>query len=225
MKLGGDNISNVFLGSTEVTKAYLGDVMVHGSALPYDAEVEWLQSTGTQRINIPITGATKNTYFCVYAEIMPLYETPGSSRRYVMATNPTNQWSMYYYSRNTSTGLIVYASTVGGNSSGGGLSLPENTKCFFELATDHKDANGTVTSMNRQLTTTLSSFNVFNSHDTTAKGFPIKLYSMQITVGTTLQHDLIPVRKGTVGYLYDKISGKLFENVGTGDFVLGNDVS
>ena len=37
--------------------------------------------------------------------------------------------------------------------------------------------------------------------------------------------DLIAVRKGQVGYLYDKISGKLFGNVGTGSFTLGPDIS
>jgi hypothetical protein len=41
--------------------------------------------------------------------------------------------------------------------------------------------------------------------------------------GTLIQH-LIPVRVGTVGYLYDRVSGKLFGNVGTGDFVLGPDI-
>ena len=35
--------------------------------------------------------------------------------------------------------------------------------------------------------------------------------------------ELIPVRVGQVGYLYDKISGQLFGNQGTGDFVLGPD--
>ena len=36
--------------------------------------------------------------------------------------------------------------------------------------------------------------------------------------------DFIPVRVGTVGYLYDRVSGKLFGNAGTGDFVLGPDI-
>lgn len=35
--------------------------------------------------------------------------------------------------------------------------------------------------------------------------------------------DLIPVRVGDVGYMYDKVSGKLFGNAGTGAFVLGPD--
>lgn len=35
--------------------------------------------------------------------------------------------------------------------------------------------------------------------------------------------DLIPVRKDGVGYMYDKVSGQLFGNAGTGSFILGPD--
>ena len=35
--------------------------------------------------------------------------------------------------------------------------------------------------------------------------------------------DLIPVRKNGVGYMYDRVSGQLLGNSGTGDFVLGPD--
>lgn len=34
----------------------------------------------------------------------------------------------------------------------------------------------------------------------------------------------IPVRVGQVGYLYDKVSGQLFGNAGTGDFIIGSDI-
>jgi CO dehydrogenase/acetyl-CoA synthase alpha subunit len=54
---------------------------------------------------------------------------------------------------------------------------------------------------------------------TAAKIFAFKLYN---TNGDLLG-DYIPVRVGTVGYLYDRVSGKLFGNAGTGDFVLGPD--
>jgi hypothetical protein len=40
-----------------------------------------------------------------------------------------------------------------------------------------------------------------------------------------LVRDFIPVRVGQTGYLYDKVSRKLFGNSGTGDFILGNDVN
>ncbi len=35
--------------------------------------------------------------------------------------------------------------------------------------------------------------------------------------------DAIPVRVGQVGYMYDKVSGNLLGNAGSGSFVLGND--
>ena len=50
-----------------------------------------------------------------------------------------------------------------------------------------------------------------------------EIYACQIYEGDTLVRDFIPVRKGTTGYMYDKVSGNLFGNSGTGDFVLGND--
>lgn len=36
--------------------------------------------------------------------------------------------------------------------------------------------------------------------------------------------DLVPVRIGRVGYLYDRISGRIFGNSGTGDFECGDDI-
>ena len=42
--------------------------------------------------------------------------------------------------------------------------------------------------------------------------------------GTGWIYDMIPVRVGQKGYMYDKISGELFGNAGTGDFILGPDV-
>ena len=36
--------------------------------------------------------------------------------------------------------------------------------------------------------------------------------------------NFIPVRVGQVGYMYDTVSGQLFGNDGTGDFILGPDI-
>lgn len=50
-----------------------------------------------------------------------------------------------------------------------------------------------------------------------------RLYYLQISENGTFVRDLIPVRVGTVGYMYDRVSGQLFGNSGTGNFILGND--
>lgn len=50
----------------------------------------------------------------------------------------------------------------------------------------------------------------------------IRCYCM--TNGGKYLFDIVPVRKGTVGYIYDRVSGKMWGNAGTGSFILGNDV-
>ena len=51
-----------------------------------------------------------------------------------------------------------------------------------------------------------------------------RLYFFKAYKATELKLDLIPVRLGDTGYMYDKISGKLFGNSGTGKFILGPDL-
>lgn len=51
-----------------------------------------------------------------------------------------------------------------------------------------------------------------------------RISRVEVTQGSDVILDLIPVRKDGIGYMYDRVSGQLFGNVGTGDFVVGPDV-
>jgi hypothetical protein len=51
-----------------------------------------------------------------------------------------------------------------------------------------------------------------------------RIYYLKVLNGNQPVFDAIPVRVGQVGYMYDKVSGQLFGNAGTGDFILGPDV-
>lgn len=51
-----------------------------------------------------------------------------------------------------------------------------------------------------------------------------KLYSLYIEENGQKVIDLIPIRIGQVGYMFDMVNGNLYGNAGTGDFVLGGDV-
>lgn len=64
---------------------------------------------------------------------------------------------------------------------------------------------------------------IFNASRNALPGC-MKLYSFKLYDAGELVRDYIPVRVGTTGYLYDKVSGKLFGNEGTGNFILGPDV-
>ena len=67
-------------------------------------------------------------------------------------------------------------------------------------------------------------FTYINASGDFSSKFVGKLYSLKAYYGNTLALDLIPVRVGQVGYMYDRISGELFGNAGTGDFILGDDI-
>jgi hypothetical protein len=51
----------------------------------------------------------------------------------------------------------------------------------------------------------------------------IRCYSFKLAENKTVIFDSIPVRVGNVGYMYDRVSGQLFGNSGTGEFILGAD--
>lgn len=55
--------------------------------------------------------------------------------------------------------------------------------------------------------------------------FTGRISNVRISKGSEIVRDFIPVRIGTTGYMYDKVSRQLFANAGTGRFVLGNDVA
>lgn len=51
-----------------------------------------------------------------------------------------------------------------------------------------------------------------------------RLYGAMFEKEGEIIRNFIPVRKGDVGYMYDLVSGQLFGNSGTGDFILGPDI-
>jgi hypothetical protein len=51
----------------------------------------------------------------------------------------------------------------------------------------------------------------------------IDIAYISISLNNSKIADFIPVRVGQVGYMYDKVSGTLFGNAGTGSFILGSD--
>ena len=54
-------------------------------------------------------------------------------------------------------------------------------------------------------------------------GSPVRIYSFS-GISNNSPIDLMPVRVGEIGYMYDRVSGELFGNMGTGEFILGPDL-
>lgn len=186
--------------------------------LPYDAELEYLESTGTQWIDANFAGYTNG------AEMDIVFSIDGSDD-YVngfgnnQGKASTSAIAWFYVrasARNNLQYCVNYDST--------------NTSVYITKATQHhliaRFGGGTLdgvayTQSGASTQTHQDPFIIFPQ---SSSPVVVRLWSLKLKNNGVLVRDFIPVRKGTVGYLYDRVSGRLFGNAGTGDFVLGPDI-
>ena len=62
-----------------------------------------------------------------------------------------------------------------------------------------------------------------NSNGNVGNQMTGRIYRWRYWEGGVLKQDFYPVRVGEDGYMYDKVSGVLFSNQGTGEFIIGPD--
>ena len=189
-----------------------GAIRASGAGLPYDAEVEYLESSGTQYIN---TGV--KVYDNTNVEI-------------TVKVNTQNE--VAFIGSATSTDRFVIRSNSGSLSYGFGNWWTNTAATLYNqwctLRTDvsvptvYCDGTSYPTTNTPIAKSGTDSILIFDSFR--ANRGDVAVASVKIWRGSTLVFDAIPVRKKTVGYLYDRVSGKLFGNEGTGDFVVGPDV-
>lgn len=197
-------------------------MMAQHGGLPYDAEVGYLESTGTQFIN---SGLYASPSMRVVVKInYTAVNTNGAIFR-----SGTNFWYGVYVNNN-----LDFAYTFK-DSSGNFITTSRHVQVNTDYVIDFDGPSRAlkINSINIQILGTPATLtsNIempILSRVTGGGSFSpscsAKLYYCKIYVGGTMERDLIPVRVGTVGYMYDRVSGQLFGNVGTGDFVLGPDV-
>lgn len=203
---------------------YYGDKLIWGEVtdpqLPYDAQVEYLEITGGTNdpyINTSIYLDTSN--FEVGYEIL--------SEKFF--------WGYVRQGNGAGTWLGVEGKTVFfGNYNSRTFTAPtiNSTDNVIKYASQSGfTANGTFTSKtlllgnNSIANTPLYIFGRYNfQNGTIDTNAAAKLKSFYVKNNGELVLDMIPVRVGQVGYMYDKVSGQLFANAGSGSFILGNDI-
>lgn len=195
----------------------LRNALMAGKRLPYDAEAEYLESTGTQWIDTGVACAFDYTYTIVagHNEL-----TAGSSAlfgvawavRSVFVQMSVPPRDFYWHGINPSQ---YYSFTSGAMDT-------------ISFGNGFVTVNGTTTTgtayLNANAGLPITLFGNAAYYGSTTGPAKVRIGRFTITNANNKKIlDLIPVRVGTVGYLYDHVSGKLFGNAGTGDFTLGPD--
>ena len=202
----------------------LRNALMAGKRLPYDAEVEYLECAGTSSvfpyINTGIVGDSNTTY-----EAMLWRNTRSTNECAIGSWNSGNTrcWVAYYFGNKFYLGMGAQVNSDG---------APQPNVWYkqilkIESSNFNLYVDDELTATVPQTTFTSSQplyIGAMNSSGTASFYFRGRFGAVKIYQNGVLVRDFIPVRKGAVGYLYDRVSGKLFGNAGTGDFVLGPDV-
>lgn len=220
MKIGSSDIT-LALGSNDVDKAYLGNELVYSSEpqpLPYDSQVEYLQSSGTQYINtefIPVDTPR------IVIDVAFTNTADKDVWGFINNTQPswignikmgTDGKITFWYRYNETTSKNYNVAEVFG------LDNFILLDVGYKIIVNNVELKSYTQASFSSNTQSVLLFRARTNYHS------IKIRSCELYDGNILKRSFIPVRVGTTGYMYDSVSKQLFGNAGTGDFTYGNDV-
>lgn len=209
-------VSNYSLASTsQVSSNYI--IEQQADIKIYDSKIEYLQSTGTQYID---TGIIPDANTGAKVTVMKLSTTD----RYILGlrnNSGNTRWTIGQIQSKLYYGYGGFYSNEWNNA-------PINTQVTASLnyLNDKKfiveDESAVIPTLSF---TPIYSILLFGYNNKGTVGYcDCRIYNVKISQGDEIVMDLIPVRVGTTGYMYDTVSGELFGNAGTGEFILGSDI-
>ena len=194
--------------------------MLAPPALPYDAEVEYLESTRTQYVDTGV--APKNVPG--FAMSLDCMRISGAWSGYGTGVFPGQRIVLRNYTGGTA--LQVGSDVYGNGSVLNGIRITVS----FDMVNGSVSVGEYSDTFDPSTYTNLGggyNFYLFAvSRNNTPNPNPydnIRIYGAKFWSNGVLVRDFIPVRVGQTGYLFDRASGTLFGNAGTGNFTIGPD--
>lgn len=199
---------------------------------PYDAIIEYLESSGSQYLVIiggsSLPSITINEDFDFELDSQFL-EIP---RAGYTGNGFTTGRVQFFYALNSSSSVGLYMAFNGSTNIAQNLSDEKISRHKVEASSRNREIvykfdKGVVANF-IQLPNFVEYFYLFclanASGYAVGRQWPQRIFASKLSVGGVPYFDLIPVRIGNTGYMYDKVSGQLFGNSGNGDFILGPDI-
>ena len=186
---------------------------------PYDAEVEYLETTGTQWID---TGLFVDNTFTFDAKVAMTLSADANTVFWGIRTAGvhTSKDSQCYLNVNAplqETICLFSTNTYLGSPPNWDSRIAPEIGVMYDL----RGMTVTPTMSEMKFSIILFGFNNIGAINSTVGVCRMGGWAAYSNGKKVMS--LIPVRVGDIGYMYDKVSGKLFGNQGTGQFVLGED--
>lgn len=200
-----------------------------GGGAVYDSLVEYVESNGTNYVDTGVA-ATSSCGFSVRTKIQTVTEGEFP----VICGYESSDYSVWLtaYAYYIAGGSIVSASTQA-------ISCDASADLVLDIGINYLDSYNIVVSSGG--TNICQTPDLAGSHiglpgaticlfcagtESGPMDFSVsRIYEAKISVGSVIVKDLVPVRIGTTGYLYDQISGSILQTLGTGALACGPDVT
>ena len=179
---------------------------------PYDAEVEYLKTDFSSGYPYIATGILATT--SIRLEMKCSFQNTSTGRHGAYSNN-----ARFYFGVASGKWICGLNSTSYNHN----IATADNNVHDFVMSSEGFYIDG-VKKVNSGSASSNVNIWIFNANGTPS--YPkCCVYSCKIYNGDVLVRDFIPVRKGHVGYLYDKVSGTLFgkTNQQANNFILGPD--
>lgn len=185
--------------------------------LPYDAEIQYLETAGECFINTEYI-PEGNTIHIFTKFKFGGYKTSDAYISWFTAYSGEDKQT-FRVIRNGSSNIqaIVYS---GSRAAGGGKIYDVSLGLIYsiELHPGYSIINNLRQNMVINNNPNTGQLSILDSY------FLGRCYYFKLMKEDEIILDFIPVRKDGVGYMYDRVSGQLFGNAGTGSFILGPDI-
>ena len=190
-----------------------------GKALPYDADVEYIESTGTQYIETGVI-PDRNTKISVTTAVT------ATTEQFMGAIDEkTNRFHFSFYSSGLFRGCVGRLQIDMGSA--------DQLVHTFTIDAPNNTVSKDGTSYSFVMSGLIPSISIWlfgrnSDNERYIRRIKIRIYSCQIYQNGILVRDLIPVRftnesGESDGTMYDRVSCQLFRNQGTGAFIIGPD--
>ena len=220
--MGGTDITSTAYDSATNTitiASVTGNVAITAAvARPYDAEVEYLQGDGTAYIDTGIKPKSSYTFDTKVTMIQSRYNCAFWGCRSSGTYSSANSQCFLNYNSTQSSPKVRLYSTATSNSSNW------SSGAGMTLNTEYSYTNITCVSTMNDMTQPVTLFGLNNQGSVDASAGKCRIGGWTAYDNGVKVMELIPVRVGNIGYMYDKVSGQLFGNANSsGAFTYGND--
>ena len=224
LKLNGKTIESLYLKNKTINKAYVNGKLIFNKTKltkPYYCEVEYLESTGAQFIDTDVYSKDIN-----YIEVEAQY-TKINARQVLLGCYTSQAWNTFGATNVTSVYENFFIQWINAGDYGGSVVCDTNKHLFvFDKKSKKFSVDGSIY-MLEEIYDVNDTLYMFSSHSgsTIDRQAFARIYRVKLKNNDNLVRDYIPVLDFDMQpCLYDKVSGKLFYNQGTGSFLCGRQI-